>query len=236
MLKSLRVKLVRLLPSEIASASRADHCESPSQPELSSAPALEVTELASEPPLRCGKSSSCAAVGGAGPASKRRSQPSGNSLHAALDAIELERVSPKERNSQSEPMEVTDFTPGPVALKEQIPLVAVTAIEAATCLERSQSPNQAEASCTSAVNETAALSEPSTRLSSQKLTSAAQESPEPELPSVGQKLHRKPCSSHPRKMRKVAKSREYDYNLRYYNDKVENYVCNECFVFQMTEP
>lgn len=144
---------------------------------------------------------------------------------------------PEEQNSQCEPMEVTDFIPEPFPPMEQNPSVALTVTEAATSAERSQSPNQGEPSCTAAVNEAAALSGSSPLLSSQKPTCAAQKSPEPEPSSVGQNLHREPVAreglSRPtRNIRRVAKSREYDYNFRFSNDKVENFVFNECFIFR----
>lgn len=132
-------------------------------------------------------------------------------------------------------MEDTDSTLEPLPPKEQNPWPAPSVIDAATYSERSQSPHQEELSCTAAVNEAAALPEPNPPLSSQKSTSAAQESSEPKPSNVEQKLHQQPCSSRQRKIPKVRKSREYDYNFRFHNDKVENYVCNECFIFQTSE-
>lgn len=191
--------------------------ESPSQRELSSAPAPEVRSPRNK--------------------QEQNQRDSTSAAPRVTEPVALKPLSPEEQNSQCEPnMEVTDSTPEPLSPMEQNPSVALTVIEAATSSERSQSPNQGELSCTAAVNEAAALPGSSSSLSSQKPTCAVQKSPEPEPSSVGQNLHQEPVArrglSRPRKIRRVAKSREYDYNFRFYNDKVENYVCNECFIFR----
>lgn len=191
--KTLRVKLVRLLSSEIPAIPAARR-KFPSRRELSPAPALEVTELASEPVTPTEQASSFAAM--------EVTEP------AALKPLSL-----KEQNSQNEPIEVNDYNPEPVSPKEPNPSVKLTAMEAATSLKRSQPPNQGESSCTVAANGVAVLSEPSPRLSFQKPTSAAEESPEPQPSSMAQNLPREPCSCHSRKIQEVTKSREYDYNL-----------------------
>lgn len=263
MLMLPRVRLVRLLSSEIAAA-QSKAREPPSQPkllstsapeviELASAPAaqteqdssfaaMEVTEPARKPYIRSERRSSRAAIGGTDPASEpselRSRSNKRDSTFAAPRVTEpaaLKPLSPKEQNSQYGPMDVTDSIQEPRLPNQRSPSVSLTVKEAATASERCQSPNPAELSYTASVYEAAALNEPRSPLSSQKPTSAAQESPEPKQSSVGQNSHQEPCSSDPREILKVAQSREYDYNLRFYNDKVENYVCHECFIFQVSE-
>lgn len=214
---------------------------------------VEVTKPALEPLLLAERSESWAGIEGAYPTSKLRSRTSENSLDAALNAIEqnkrdststaprvtepvtLKHLFQKKQTSQYGPVENTDSIPEPLPPKEQNPSPAPTVIETATSAERSRSPNQEESSCTAPVNEAAALPEPTPSLASQKLTAAVKESRELKTPSVGQNLQDEPCTSRPRKIRKVAKSREYGYNFRFCNDKVENYVCNGCFIFQTSE-
>ncbi|BAF45692.1 c13.1 [Ichnoviriform fugitivi] len=219
----------------------------------SSFTAVEVTKPAQEPLLLTERRTSWAPVGDTYPASKLRYRSTGNSLDAALDAIErnkrdckstapkatepvtLEHLFPKQQNLQYGPVENTDSTPEPLPPKEQNPSPARTIREAATSAERSPSPNQEESSCAAPVNVAAALPEPTPPLASQNSTPAAQESRESKTSSVGENLQDEPCTSCPRMIKKVAKSREYVYNFRFCNDKVENYVCNACFIFQITQ-
>lgn len=229
MLKSPRVQLVRLSASQIA-AILSNTRESPSQRKLSSARAPEVIDPVTKPSKLCSPRNE----------QKRNQRDSTSAAPRVTEPVALKPLFPEEQNSQCEPMEITDSIPEPLPPMEQNPSVALTVIGAATSSERFQSPNQGEPSCTAAVNEAAALSGSSPLLSSQKPTCAAQMSPESEPSNVGQNLQQEPVArrglSRPRKIRRVAKSREYDYNFRFYTDKVENYVCNVCFIFRSQNP
>lgn len=214
---------------ELSSPSTAEVTEPASEPvppteKDSSFAAVEVTEPTQKALLRSDRSSSCATIS-RHPASKpsklrsprnEREPNKRDSTHAAprvTEPVALESFSAKEQNSHYGPIEVTDSTPEPIPPKERNLLDAATVTETATPLKCCRSLNHGKSSWTTAVNEAAPLPEPSPPLSSQKPTSAAQESPEPEPSSVGQNLNQGPCSSRPRKIRKVAKSRKYDYNF-----------------------
>lgn len=215
----------------------------------SSFAALEVTEPVRKPILRSGRSSLSIPIEGTIPASKPRSRTRGISLDAVADALKqnkqdatstapavtepatLKPVSLTENNSQYGPIENTDSTSETLPPKERNPSSTPTVIGAATSAEPSLSPYQETSSCTPAVNEAVALRTPSPPLSSRQSTSTARESPEPNPSSVEQQLDQQPCSSRQQKIRRLARSGEYDHNFRFYYHQEENYLCNECFIF-----